>query len=209
MIRTIGSLVQEPLSIRRWLFAVSLYTLACISTSSILGASLGGVGVLMHFLVNVVDQHVLPFKSISSMAIGGLAIAYALSDMGFLRLPRPRLMNAVPVTWWRWWRPYGGALAYGAALGLGVTTQIHFGAFYILCVWCVFKGNILYGAILMGLYGASRALVLFPTSRYIYGHCANPEHSLFRFTASLEAAKVIVAVALIVFGAYITMSPIP
>src|SRR5438552_2517533 len=163
MIRTIGILVQEPLNTRCWFFATSLYTLACISTSILLGVSLSGFGLLVHSFINIVGQHVLLRTSIEYSLLGWLAIAYAFSDSGFFRLPRPRLMKAVPVMWWRWWRPYGGALAYGAALGLGVTTQIQFGAFYILCIWCILKGNLLYGAILIGLYGAARALVLFPT----------------------------------------------
>ena len=208
MIRTIGFLVQEPLNTRCWFFATSLYTLACISTSIILGASLSGFGLLIHSIISIVDQHVLLRTNIENALIGGLAIAYALSDSSFFRLPRPTLMQAVPVTWWRWWRPYGGALAYGAALGLGMTTRIHFGAFYILCIWCMFKGNLLYGAILMGIYGAARALVLFPTSHYIYGFCTKSEPSLSRLIASLETARVIVAIVLVIFGTYIAVSPI-
>ncbi len=202
MIRTIGSLVQEPLNTRIWLFAVSLYTFTCISTSMLLGTFLSIMGMIVHSMMSNIDQHVQFFKDIEYVLIGLLAIAYALSDYGLFRLPRPRLMNAVPVTWWRWWRPYGGALAYGAALGLGVTTRIHFGAFYILCIWCMFKGNLLYGAILMGLYGVARSLVLFPTSRYIYGSCTNPEPSLSWLTNSLEMAKLIVGIVLIAFGTY-------
>jgi hypothetical protein len=205
MIRTIGSLVQEPLNTNCWFFATSVYTLACISTSILLGTSLSGLGMLAHSIIDVIDQHVLLRTNIEAVVIGGLSIAYALSDFGLFRLPRPTLMNAVPVIWWRWWRPYGGALAYGAALGLGMTTRIHFGAFYILCIWCMFKGNLLYGAILMGLYGAARALVLFPTSRFIYGSCANSESFLSGLTVSLETAKVVVAVVLIVFGTYIAV----
>lgn len=208
MIRTIGSLVQEPLNTRRWFFATSLYTLACIGTAIILGASLSGFGLLVHSFIGLADQYALLLVKIKYSLLGGLATAYALSDSGFFHLPRPRLMNAVPVTWWRWWRPYGGALAYGAALGLGVTTRIQFGAFYILCIWCVLKGNLLYGAGLMGLYGAFRALVLFPTSRYIYGSCTNAEIPLLRLASSLETAKVIVACVLIVFGTYIALSSI-
>jgi hypothetical protein len=206
MIRTIGSLVQEPLNTKCWFFATSLYTLACISTSILLGTSLSVVGLLVHSVISAVDQHGLLRTNVEDILIGGLAIVYALSDFGLFRLPRPTLMNAVPVTWWRKWRPYGGALTYGAALGLGMTTRIHFGAFYILCIWCMFKGNLLYGAILMGLYGAVRALVLFPTSRYIYGSCANSASSLSRLTLSLETAKVIVGVVLILFGTYTVVS---
>ncbi len=205
MIRTIGSLVQESLNTRRWLLATSFYTVACISASIILGASLSGFGFLIHSLLHMLDRHILLNTDIGYISIGGIAIAYALSDFGLFRLPRPRLMNAVPVTWWRKWRPYGGAFAYGAALGLGVTTQIHFGAFYVLCIWCIFKGNLLYGALLMGLYGATRALMLFPLSRYIYVASANSECSLSWLTASLETTKIIIAIVLIMFGTYLSI----
>jgi hypothetical protein len=79
-------------------------------------------------------------------------------------------MHAVPVTWWRLWRPYGAALAYGAALGLGLTTRIHIGAFYVLCALAVLQGEPGRGALLLGTYGAARALVLVPASWGAYRH---------------------------------------
>ena len=82
-----------------------------------------------------------PFPHAGAWLIGLLALAYAVSDVGLLRLPRPNLTQAVPITWWRRWQPYGAALAYGSALGLGVMTRIPFGAFYVLCTWCVLKGD--------------------------------------------------------------------
>jgi hypothetical protein len=79
-------------------------------------------------------------------------------------------MHAVPVSWWRRWRPYGAALAYGAALGLGLTTHIHFGAFYVLCALAILQGDPGPGALLLGTYGAARALVLVPASWGAYCH---------------------------------------
>lgn len=138
-----------------------------------------------------------------------MALAYAVSDVGIIPLPRPRLMNAVPVTWWRWWRPYGAALAYGAALGLGVTTRVQFGAFYILCLWCLFKGNTAYGGALMGLYGATRALTLIPASLGVYGSndCRTSERRLGKILRLLGSAKLIVAMGLVLFGTFVLASP--
>ena len=47
---------------------------------------------------------------------------------------------------------------------LGIMTRVPFWGFYVLCVWCVLKGNPLYGAVLLGTYGLLRALVLLPVS---------------------------------------------
>src|SRR5690349_4668718 len=134
MIGTIGFLVQETSNRRSWLLATSLYTIACITTATLLGTLLGAVG---HFMRGFVGTS-LPLMG--ELLVGMVAIAYAVSDVGLMQLPRPTLRYAVPVTWWRRWMPYGAALAYGAALGIGVMTQIPFGAFYVLCAWCVLHG---------------------------------------------------------------------
>src|SRR5215212_9416824 len=169
MIGTIGSLVEEASDRRRWPLAASLYIVACLSTAALLGGVLGALGHLARDLV-CGGPGCTWLSPAGAWVIGTLAIAYAAADLGLIRLPRPTLMHAVPVTWWRLWRPYGAALAYGAALGLGLTTRIHFGAFYILCALAVFGGDPGRGALLLGTYGAARALVLVPASWGAYHH---------------------------------------
>src|SRR2546421_3325895 len=163
MIGTIGSLVQETSNRRRWLLSVSLYSAACITTATLSGAGLGGVGqIVVRWVTSTTFHWVNPHAG--AWFIGSLTLAYAVSDLGLLRMPRPTLREAVPITWWRAWRPYGAAIAYGAALGTGVMTRVPFGSFYILCLLCVVKGNAVYGAALIGTYGAARALPLLPAS---------------------------------------------
>jgi hypothetical protein len=79
-------------------------------------------------------------------------------------------------------------------------THIPFGAFYVLCTWCLLKGDATYGALLMGTYGAARALILLPTSWGLYCSrlpisewCTNPLFNEWR-------AQQILAVVLIMFG---------
>jgi len=207
MIGTIGALVQDSSNRWRWLLSTSLYTLACLGTATLLGTTLGALG---HFLRTWVQGAAIDaaFPHLAAWLIGLLSLAYAVSDVGLLRLPRPTLTKAVPISWWRWWRPYGAALAYGAALGLGIMTRIPFGAFYVLCTWCVLKGDVTYGALLMGTYGAVRALVLFPVSWGLNSQhtpitewCTSPLFNLWR-------AKQILAVALIMFGTLVFISTI-
>ena len=198
MIGTIGSLVQETANRRRWLLAASLYTVACLGTATLLGAMLGAAGRLLSQGHGAARDASLP--AWGAWLIGVLALAYALSDVGVMPLPRPVLREAVPITWWRWWRPYGAALAYGTALGLGVMTRIPFGAFYVLCVWCVLKGDVAYGAMVMGTYGAARALVMFPASWGVYRHRGALTTWLTSPLFNVWRAQRIVAVALILFG---------
>jgi hypothetical protein len=207
MIGTIGFLVQETSNRWRWLLSASLYTLACLSTAMLLGTFLGTLGHLIRSWVHGVAVSA-SFSPTGAWLIGLLAIAYAVSDVGLLRLPRPTMRQAVPITWWRWWRPYGAALAYGAALGLGVMTRIPFGTFYVLCTWCVLKGDIGYGALLMGTYGAARALMIFPASWGLYCHrtaitewFASPLFNLWR-------AQRIQAIVLIMFGTQVLVSTV-
>ena len=169
MIGTIGSLVEEASDRRCWPLATSLYIAACLGTAALLGGALGAIGHLAHDLV-CGGAGCTWFPLAAAWGVGTLAMAYAASDLGLIRLPRPTLMPAVPVTWWRLWRPYGAALAYGAALGLGLTTRIHFGAFYVLCALAVLHGEPGWGALLLGTYGAARALVLLPASWGAYRH---------------------------------------
>jgi hypothetical protein len=90
---------------------------------------------------------------------------------------------------------------YGAALGLGVTTRIAFGSFYVLCAWCVLRGDSLYGALLMGTYGLARALVMFPASLGVYRHRGALEAWFASPLFSLARAQIIVACILMAFGA--------
>ena len=207
MIGTIGSLVQETSNRWRWLLSASLYTLACVGTAMLLGTTLGTLGYLMRSLLHGSAVYAA-FPHMETWLIGLLALAYAASDIGLLPMPRPVLMKAVPITWWRWWSPYGAALAYGAALGLGVMTRIPFGAFYVLCAWCVLKGDATYGALLMGTYGAARALVLLPVSWGLY--CQRVPITKWGTSPLFNQwrAQQILAIVLIMFGTLVLVSTI-
>jgi hypothetical protein len=201
MIGTIGSLVEEASDRRHWPLAAGLYIAACLGTAALLGTALGAIGHLAHGLI-CGGADCAWFPTAAAWCVGTLALAYAAADLGLAWLPRPTLMHAVPVTWWRLWQPYGAALAYGAALGLGLTTRIHFGAFYVLCALAVLHGEPGRGALLMGTYGAARALVLLPASWGAYRHRgAVPEWLATSPYFDLEQARRVVAIALAAFGA--------
>ncbi len=203
MITTIGSLVQETSTRISWFIATSLYILACFGSSLALGALLGGLGELMHLTISKWSMYP-SLSAVGVVFVSFLAMAYALSDVGLLHLPHPSIWDAVPLVWWRRWRPYGASLAYGAALGLGVMTRVRFGAFYIICLWCVLRGDAFYGAMLLGTYGLLRALVLIPASWSIYGRkscneitCESRLPDLYTF---LNPVRFIVGAALLLLA---------
>jgi hypothetical protein len=205
MICTIGSLVQETSNRWRWLLAVSLYTIACLGTSMLLGALLGALGYLIRGWVRAAFPH-YAFPHAGAWLIGLLALAYAVSDLGMLHLPRPNLTQAVPISWWRRWQPYGAALIYGAALGLGVMTRVPFGAFYVLCAWCVLKGDPIYGILLLGTYGAMRALVLPAVSWGLHAYRTPITDWPTRPFFNVWRAQQVLAVTLIMFGSLALVS---
>jgi hypothetical protein len=110
MIGTIGFLVQETSQGWHWLLAASLYTLACLSTAMLLGTLLGTLGHLLGDGAQGAGVYA-GFPHAGAWLIGLLALAYALSDVRLLRLPHPTLRQAVSITWWQRWRPYGAARA--------------------------------------------------------------------------------------------------
>src|SRR5579885_3612782 len=192
MIGTIGSLVQE--TFKRWLIATSLYIAASLGASSLFGLALGAVGYLLDLVVS--DK---PFSAVRLIITGFFTLAYAASDLGIIRLPRPTLMFGVPASWWQRWGAYRGALAYGGALGLGLTTFIAFGSFYVLCLWCIIVGNVGYGALLMGTYGLARALVLVPASWRVYGRQTSSWEQLAWFISKLKPVREIIVFVLAIF----------
>jgi sulfite exporter TauE/SafE len=199
MIGTIGSLVQETSSRWRWLLSVSLYSVACTGASLVLGALLGSAGRALGTIAAALGVRA-PFPSAGDWLVGLLALAYAASDLGAFPLPHPSLRYSVPITWWRRWRPYGAALAYGASLGFGVMTIIPFGAFYAVCAWCIVRGDPLIGALVMAGYGAARALVMFPASWGVYRHRAQLVEWLSGPLFDLERAQHWLAAASLAFG---------
>ncbi len=200
MVATIGSLVQETKNFRKWLIAATLYAFALISTSVLLGIALSATGYAVRDAISRVSLPAPLETALPASIIGVLAIAYAVSDLGLIWMPRPILMQAVPVTWWRRWQPYGASFLYGAVLGLGVTTRIPFGAYYVLCSLCLLKGSIIYGALLMGVYGAARALVIFPATWVFASDSCSIQDFVSRPILDARRTQYIVAFALIAFG---------
>ena len=101
------------------------------------------------------DSSKLSFAAILYGALGLLAIAYALGEMGVLRLPSltgriagPDLPDEA--------RPYRRALVLGGTFGGGLGIGCPMPQYYIMLGWVAAAASPLYGAVLLGVYGLGR-----------------------------------------------------
>jgi hypothetical protein len=137
-------------------------------------------------------------------ALGAVALAYALHELGFLRLPVPGRDWQVPVEWLRAGF-YRSAVIFGGTVGFGMFTRVPFAALPVLFAWLFVSGNTLYGLVAGLAYGATRGI-----SIYISASCSGPSDAaeinqrLMALTPFLHQAT---GVALAAFGAYLLLSP--
>jgi cytochrome c biogenesis protein CcdA len=148
MIDQITPLVQEA-GRRTWLCAVASHTLGSTLSGGVLGFALGTVGL---------GIGLAQWKPITEWLFIFILLLCALRDAGIIRLRLPSLRRQTPA-----WCPQvlgscWGAFAWGVDLGQGWTTLISFASYYALLVWAVIQADPMQGALVLGIYGAGRAL---------------------------------------------------
>lgn len=118
------------------------------------GLGFGGAGVLE--LLEPTSAK-MGFAVVLYSALGVLAIAYALSELGVIHLPTlfsrvtgPNLPGQE--------KPYRRALMLGSTFGAGLGIGCPMPQYYVLLGWVVAAANPLYGAIVLGVYGLGRVL---------------------------------------------------
>ena len=118
------------------------------------GLSFGGDAVL-----GLLDSEKsrMTFSVVLYSALGLLAMAYALSQVGLFQLPNPLSKVSGPSTSAQD-NPYRRSLVLGGTLGAGLGMGCPMPTYYILLGWVAAAANPVYGAILLGLYGLGRVL---------------------------------------------------
>ena len=139
-----------------------------------------------------------------AIALGAVTLAYALHEVGLVRLPIPGRSWQVPVEWVRYGF-YRSAVIFGGTVGLGVITRVPYASLPILLGWLIVSGNITYGAIVGLVYGAVRA-----ASIYSSYNVASPEQlvtlneRIMGYAPSLHQVNGLV---LATFAAYLLIAP--
>ncbi len=84
--------------------------------------------------------------------------------MGIVSLPHPQRRKQVPSHWRYRLHPYLTAGLYGLILGGGLATFIPTASYFILVLAAALSGSPVLGALILSMYGAARALLLWPAS---------------------------------------------
>ncbi len=139
-----------------------------------------------------------------AIGLGALALAYALHELGLVRLPVPGREWQVPAHWVRN-SFYRSAAVFGGTVGLGIFTRVPFASLPILLAWLFVSGNVMYGALAGLVYGGARALSIYSTSN-IEGpeQLVELNERLMRFAPTLHQAT---GLALATFAVYLLIAP--
>jgi hypothetical protein len=139
-----------------------------------------------------------------AVALGAVALAYALRELGWLPLPVPGRDWQVPASWVRHGF-YRSAAIFGATVGFGVFTRIPYASLPILLGSLVVLGNVPLGIAAGTLYGLMRALSIYSSMN------SDEVEQLVklnqRLIALTPAVHQITGVALGVLGAYLVTAP--
>lgn len=193
MVATIGPLVKVAKV--RWATSMLLFVTASTMSAMTLGLLLGLVGSLF--------SH---GPSTPSVIVGVFALACALVEVRALPVTVPFCARSVPQSWWRRYGPVYGSVAYGAVLGIGVTTVIPFITFYFVLFAALLAGPI-GGGLLLGLYGFARSLpVLIGSAAIALG--LDIERVVMWVNDKQRTARVACAAALVLVAAVLLTSSI-
>jgi hypothetical protein len=146
MVETISPVVHGGRG--RWLGTLALHALGATGTAALFGAVLGWIGGSLG----------APWGRAGLLALGAVAIVYALGTLTRLRVPVPQLRRQVP-DWWRTYfgRPFAAAL-YGAGLGVGFLTYLSAGTLVVVAFAAIAGGSPAVGALIMAPFGLLRGL---------------------------------------------------
>ncbi|OGO51096.1 MAG: hypothetical protein A2148_06985 [Chloroflexi bacterium RBG_16_68_14] len=138
---------------RRWLQRATVYALSMTAAGGATGVAFAAAGAGVSALRPELS---LPLAA----ALGAIALAYALHELEFLRLPVPGRDWQVPADWVRRGF-YRSAVIFGGTIGFGVFTRVPFASLPVLLAWLFLSGNVLYGLLAGLVYGAMRAFPIY------------------------------------------------
>jgi hypothetical protein len=157
MVETIEPAVRRPwrqFDQGTWRRALGSYIAGSIVGGAATGAAIGALGETLKAAPVFRDALAASFPLIALLAILRDVIAPAT------RLPA--LQRQVPERW-RWVLPLPVAMfLYGFQLGLGWATFVYYASYFVLLLFLLLSGNVLYAMVLHALYGLARASFLVP-----------------------------------------------
>ena len=145
---------------RKGLHERTALSLVFLAASALPLAALGvGLGFAGDAVLGLLDtmRAKMTFAVVLYSLLGIVAIGYALSELGVIRLPslteKIRGANMPGQD-----KPYRRSLVLGSTMGAGMGMGCPMPTYYILLGWAAAAANPLYGAIVLGAYGLGRVL---------------------------------------------------
>lgn len=149
MAETVSPAVHGGRSRKYW-GAVVAHVLGSSLAGAVLGLVLGLVGAALGG----------PWQSSGPLVVALVAAAYFLRVAPGVPIPLPHRRRQVP-DWWRtFYSPAASAFMYGLGLGAGFGTFASFGTLTAVAVAAAATQSPLWAAVLCGLFGAARGLVV-------------------------------------------------
>ena len=132
---------------RRWAGVLALHVLGATASASLLGAGLGGAGMALG----------APWGVLGTVAVVGVAGAYAIRELTGLPVPIPELRRQVPEWWRSAFSPGAAATLYGLGLGIGFATHLRHGTLVAVAAASFASGDPVAAAVAMGAFGVARS----------------------------------------------------
>lgn len=164
----------------------------------------GAIGVAFAAAGAGVDALASGAKVPLAIALGAVTLAYALHELGFIRLPVPSRDWQVPASWVRNGF-YRSAVIFGSIVGFGVFTRIPYASLPILLGWLLVSGDVAYGLVAGSVYGVTRA-----ASIYLGSGCADAEQLVQlnqRLMSLIPRLHQITGFALAIFATLLLAAP--
>lgn len=132
-----------------WLVEVTIYTLAGLATSTLVGSTLAWLG-----------GWLLPEQVNRSGLIVAIVVAVvaAARELKWISFPLPQLKRQTKDYWGKFFPGKIAAMLWGFDLGLIFTTYLTFAGVWLLAILAVLMGDPISGVLVFGLYWLGRTL---------------------------------------------------
>jgi hypothetical protein len=134
----------------RWAGVLGLHVLGATASASLVGAALGAAGMALG----------APWGILGSLAVVGVAGAYALRELAGLPIPIPELRRQVPEWWRSAFSPGTAATLYGLGLGVGFANHLRHGTLVAVAAASLASGDPVVAAAAMGAFGLARSAAI-------------------------------------------------
>lgn len=128
---------------------LALHIAGIMTSAILLGAVLGALGDAIGHLE----------QSLAALVISAVGLMLAGRDIGVLRIPIPQLRRQTQKTWRHSFGSLTSAWLWGLDLGSGLTTLVNYAVYWILPLAAILRGEVVYGSVVLGLFGVGRAFV--------------------------------------------------